>query len=265
MGRRLAVLAPLLAALALAACGEDSRDRAEGYVERSNDVLRDAADDFAAANQAYAAFRDGRIDGRLAVEQLGEARDDILFARGELAALDAPPEVGGLREALLTFFDANGRLATETADLAVYLPAAQDALEPLEPAGERLGDRLEGDARPQRQQRALSRYADALDRIVDDLDDLEPPPVLEPTHDTQVQRLDAAGQAARGLRGAIGDQDAAAIAQRLLRFRELGSNDEGDGLLESAAVRSYVMRIDGVEQARATLEDERRRLEESLG
>lgn len=246
-----------------AAC-DDAGDRVEGYIERSNEVLREASDDFAAANEAYAAFREGSIEGRQAVERLSEARDDIFFARSQLAEVDAPPEARGLRERLLAFFDANGRLAAETADLAVYLPAAQEALEPLDRAGERLGERLEGGASPERQQRALSLYADTLDRVVEDLEELDPPPVLEPTHETQVQRLQAASEAARGLRGAIGDQDAQAIARRLQRFRELGENEEGEELLESAAVRSYQMRLDGVEQARAALEDERARLQESL-
>lgn len=262
-GRVIVALALVGASLGLTACGDSARDRVEAYIERSNELLRESSGDLQAANQAYERFRAGKLPPGQAAARLGAAEQAIRATRADLAQVSAPPEARELRRRLLTFFDANALLAGEATALARYLPAARKAIAPLERTSRRLRTGLNEEVDAERQARALRRYRGGLDSILEDLRGLDPPPVLLPTHEAQVERLRDTRNAAAKLRRAIDDQDAEKIARLVLRFEDIGQRPADDALA-AAAVRSYGVRVDAVQRTLRELEDERRRLTDTL-
>jgi hypothetical protein len=266
--RRRALLLVLAAgAAALGGCGgsdDDAREQVDAYVESANRVQQRYAPEFERANRAYTSFVRGGLGDAQAERDLGAAQDALRAARADVAALEPPPEARTLHGRLLRFFDVNLDLARETTRMAVYRPAAEAALAPLDRVNRRLDERLAGaDAAPE-QARALARFERSLERMVAALRGLEPPSVLKPTHGDQIRRLAATRGLAERLRRALLDEDAPEVARLIKRFRANAAARGSRRKLAARAVRRYDERYKRLTEAYADVQREQARLDRAL-
>ncbi len=168
------------------------------------------------ANRAYADFAAGRLEGEAAAKRMARTRDDVQALRGALAALRPPGEARALHMKMLRVFDLELALATETAQLAAYVPAESAVLARLPAANRRLRQRLAAASRdPAAQARALGAFQVALDRTVGDLRSLRPPPVLRVGHGDRIHALARTAALSGRLRNALRDGDAVRAARLL--------------------------------------------------
>jgi hypothetical protein len=183
--------------------------------------------------------------------------------RTSLAAVPAPPAASTLRALLLRLFDVDAELAHETTMLAHYQPAATAILKPLTSINRRLRSDLRAGRAAPAQARALGRYATSLAAVGRRLRRLTPPPVLLPTHRAELKRLDSTASLGKRLRTAIVKKDAKTVARLLLRFRNVGTQNDAQGLA-ARAVRAYGRRYDFVGRVQSALQHERLRLDKAL-
>lgn len=254
----------LVAALVFGACGDGRRDRVERYIDQANVIQQRSEPAFRRANAAYTRFSQRQLASVGAVRDLARAERAIRATRARLATLTPPPEAQPLHRRLLRVFDANAAMAAETTQFARYLPGAEQAVAPLDAINTRLRRRLAGASAPAARDRALRRYQADLDRMTGRLRVLEPPPVLEPTHEAQLARLQSARDLARQLRQALGDQDSRRVARLLLRFRGLNRPGSRGETLAARAIRAYGRRYRELTAVAQDAQRERTRLERAL-
>lgn len=263
--RPLYLVALLSIATALTACGDDDRQSVDSYVKEVNSIQRRSAPAFKRAQEAYVAFSRNSTPPAGVQQRLDEAERSLRATRGELDRLEPPEEAAELQRRLLHVYDMTAGLAHETAQLGRYLPAADDALEPLPATGRRLQSGLRESAGPEGQQRTLSRYADSTESVLAHLRPLDPPPLLEGQHDALVGQLESARSLALRLKDAIDAGDAKRAARLLLHFRHL--NEGAGGGQERRATRAlaaYRDRYRAIGTAQTAVHRELGRLERSL-
>jgi hypothetical protein len=260
--RRLAVV--ILGSVGVAAgCGGDSRrDRVERYIEDANAIQQRSARDFSRANALYRDFSDGTLNPKSAPAQLERAEQQIWATRTRLVALKPPPDVRELHRRLLKLYAMNGHMAHETTQFARYVPRLRSALRPLTVTNRRLRDGLRTSGAAA-QSAALDEYVRDLERLLDRLRALRPPPILRAGHRAQVERLASTRSVAQRLRTAIVAQDAAAVSDLLDRLRRLAEAEEGDDP-GARSVRLYNERYRALSRAAQDVQRERVRVDRSL-
>jgi hypothetical protein len=263
MAARMATLLAVAAVALLAGCGDDERAAVERYIERANAIQESFAAQLRHANEAYAQFAKGKLDAKTADIQLTLAEAALRDERAQLARVEPPPSASRLHRRLLRVVEMNAEFAAESTDLARYLPAARKVLERVGRDGKSLSTELRAAETPERQSRALARYARAIDDGYDALYALDPPPVLEAMHRDQLLRLSASSGLARRLRAAAQARDSARVARLVLEFRKV-SRSAGRGRLTRGAIRKYNDRYGAVRKAVAAMHREQRRLEQRL-
>lgn len=254
----------LVAALVFGACGDGGRDRVERYIEEANRIQQRADPAFQRANEAYVRFSQRELAPAVATRDLARAERAIRATRARIAALTPPAEARLLHRRLLRVFDANAAMAAETTQLARYLPRAQQAVAPLEAISARLRRRLADASAPAAQGRALRRYESELGRLIGRLRALEPPPVLQPTHEAQLARLQSARDLAKQLRRALAAQDGRRVARLLLRFRKVDQAGRRAESVTARAIRAYGRRYRELTAVAQAAQRERTRLERAL-
>jgi hypothetical protein len=251
------VFAVVLAAVAMLVCGcggdTGSRDRVEAYLRDAAAVQTRSAPTFEAANRAYADFAAGRLEGEAAARRTATIRDDVGATRAALAKLRPPAEARTLHAKLLRVFDLQVALATETAQLAAYVPREQAALAPLPAANRRLRRNLSAAAgHPAGQARGLAAFKASLDRTLRDLRSLTPPPVLRIDHGDRIRALAHTAKLSGRLRAALRAGDAERTADLLDR---LDQPSDDRSALAGRAVRDYTRRT---RQVGVAMQDVRR-------
>jgi hypothetical protein len=210
-----------VAALMAAGCGgsPSPRELVGAYLADAGSVQTRWARAFETANRAYADFAAGRLKGDAAARQMAKVRDDVKALRDALAALTPPGEARALHAKMLRVFDLDLALASETAQLAAYLPAETATLARLPTANRRLSRRLAKASRdPAAQARALGAFKLTLDHTVRDLRTLEPPPVLRVGHGDRIRALARTAELSGRLRTALRAGDAVRAARLLDRL-----------------------------------------------
>jgi hypothetical protein len=262
--RRFALVAGAVAAAGLAGCGGDDRSGAvDAYIRQANTVQQTFAKDFKKANDTYLAYSKNEIKGDVAVTRLEEARDRIAEAEDRLAEIKPPDEAKGLHAKLLRVYDMNGDFAAETALLAEYLGAARALLTPLDQANRdlRRGLRKPG---AKAQTRALRIFIGGLEDVIAELEALEVPRVLTPTHADQLKRLRITRNLSAKLLRALVAQDSGGLARALSRFRDSNTREPNTDLARQA-IRQYDRRYKQLNEAYAEVQREQTRLEKDLG
>ena len=239
---------------------QDDRARVEGYVERANVVQRRAQPRIDAANATYEAWAKRTLKGAEAELALRQAELDLAGVEQELAALRPPEPARELHRRLLRTYELRIGLAAETRAMAGYVPRAERALAGLNRVRTRLRDRLR-DARTAPQQvAALTAYGARLAAVQARLERLEVPPVLTPTHRSQVARLRETRALATRLARAIARKDAARVAKLLRVFRQAGGPDPVGDRLAEGAIAAYQQRVARVGLATGAVQREQARL-----
>ena len=222
MRMRHAMVLVVGAALLGSGCGggqPSARDRVEAYLQKAGAVQNRWTGAFKKANTTYADFAAGRLHGDAATQRMAEVRDDVRALRDALAALKPPAEARPLHVKMLHVFDLDLAAATETAQLAAYVPAERTALGRLPAANRRLRHRLAkaaGDATSQA--RALAAFKASLDGTVRNLRMLTAPPVLRISHADRIHSLARTAKLSRSLGQALRAGDAARTTRLLDRL-----------------------------------------------
>src|SRR4051794_36116134 len=189
--RRWLALASLVALVATGCGGKgnEKRDQVTAFVDHVNSVQQDAAPSFDRANRTYLAFSKGTLAPSAAQKRLAAAERTMRRTRDDVAAVAAPQDAAELKRRVVALFDADAALAHEATLLATFVPAQQDASKSLPGLSKRLTRDLKPGPTPAAQERALSRYAHGLDRVIGRLQPLHPPPLLLQRHHDQIVHL----------------------------------------------------------------------------
>ena len=263
---QLAVAAVALGVLAAGCGGDDRRLSVERYVTDVNAVhgqLRQAL------NEASFAYREYTTDGADLAElrpRLVRAERSIRTLDARLATLEPPDEARRLHVAMRDLVGAEAALADELERLSVFLPQFEVAVEPLHEANARLERGLTGaDEDVEQQAKVLDVFRADTGEVLDDVEQLEPPPVMNPVHVTQVRTLERVRTTAASLATAL-RRDRSVAPPLVRRFAEaqLSSRSVAAQRAQIAAVRSYNRRAATIGTLTQAVQREFRRLDADL-
>jgi hypothetical protein len=242
--RRTAVLVALVAALA--GCGGDDDERREAYedyIEAANEAQAEFAPGFRRAQAALRTFASGRAGERTAT-RLRDAAAVVSGARASLALVEPPADARVLHRDLLKLLDLQASLARELSLAAEYVPQVEQALEAPQTAAATLRRALGNATDAPEQSVALRIYADELEEALNALDSLAPPPVLQPWHAAQADRVEASRKLALELADAIDAGSRAGVQEALDAFANAAGNPRAANRAQAEAVKVFNRRLD---------------------
>lgn len=259
-------MATLLSTVLVGACGggPDRREQVDQYLRDANRVQAGWSGSFKRANEAYLAFSRSELSGDEAVTALDAAEADIRAARVALGRLQPPDDAKPLHTKLLQLFDMNIDFADQTAQLAAYVPAAEQALVPLDRVNRGLQRDLRSADDAHAQARALQRFSGRLGAILRDLRAVHAPTVLRVSHGDQVRALSRTRSYSGQLRDALVDADAKRVARLLELFRERRTTSAARKRLARKAIAQYNRRYEQLNEAYIDVRREEGRLDRAF-
>lgn len=264
-GRPAVLLALIAGALLLASCGGTSeREKVERFIEDVNSVNARAAPALRRTNAAYQRFAAGELSAPEAAAATEQSERLIASVRADVEELDPPDAARRLKELVLRVFDADARVADQTALTARYLVDQRRALAGLRGLSRDLRAALrDTDAGPEGQARALARYARGLDRVLARVRRLRAPLIFEPEQRAEIGRLVGSRAIALRLRSAILRRDPDAVVRLLDRLEEVNKAGVRPGLSRAAA-RRYNELLRRISRVQGEVQQEAGRLERTL-
>jgi len=259
---RLALLA-LAAALAGCGGGDDRRETYEAYVRAANDAHARFAPGFEQAQEALSAFAAGERPVRTARE-LRKAVSTLRAARETLALTEPPEEARTLHARLLRLLDLQARLSLELSLASEYVPQAESVLRAPAASARTLRRALRGAERPEQQSAALRAYADGLGTSVGRFGSLAPPPVLQPWHEAQEQRLGAARALAEELAEAIDARERADVDRALEAYAASLPDARALNRAQRDAVKAFNRRLEEQHRLHAAIVREELRIADTF-
>jgi hypothetical protein len=211
-------------------------------------------------------FRDFQLSAEVAPDQvprLRQAARTLAVLRTRVERVEAPPEAATLRVRLLEFLRQQEAIANELLAVTLFVPKLGSAEKPLVAAGRRLRRGIEG-ASVEEQAVVVRRYAADLRAIARDLDELDPPALLAPSHDAYVKQLRAYAASSDALERGITAADQAAVDAAVRRMQAAAAAPPGTFRAQQAAIKAYNARVRRVSTLGAAVERERQRLEAEL-
>jgi hypothetical protein len=152
-------------------------------------------------------------------------------------------------------------LSRELIGVSTYVPRLAAAEKILTPAAANMRAALKKGGSAKQQAAALGVYVVELDRAADAVAAIKPPPLVRTSHAEQLQRLRRTASLTRRLGVALAANDRPAL-QRVLK--ELGRGSSSSAAAARTAIVSYNARVTKIRELAATVERERRRLNDSL-
>jgi len=253
-----------LLTLSAAGCGTSSRDAVNAYLKKVAAVQRQLAPRIKAADRAY--HRLGTA-AKSAEERraLARAEKTARELRRRLAAVDPPEEAERIHRLMLLLAGREVALSGEVLALARYLLRFQGVVVDAGRAGRRLQRvlRLKSAAEAAS---AFGRYASTLEVDLRRLKGLAPPPVMAPSHRSEVSVLARTVDLSRRLGAALERHDNAAAARLAGRLGAVSSFSarRRAAAAEAAAVRAYNDRLVGLSRLAARIHREQTRLDRNL-
>jgi hypothetical protein len=258
----------LLALLVVTGCGSSGtakrRDAVNNYLDRVDQVQRHYAPSFALANQAYRDFSKAKPSKRQ-IQRLRGAEISILAARSALQALTPPKDALKLHQELLHLYDLNAALGLEVITLQQFLPGVRQVLASLENVNKTYRRSLSGSKTASAQAAALESYGAAVDKVVDRLRKLGPPPALRPWQRSQARRLQDIVDTALLLAAALRAGDPNATPALIKRFRFLLAHQPNVSQAQHDAVKAYDNRLLRISRLQGEIAAEHQRLQNQLG
>jgi hypothetical protein len=289
-----AAVAALAVALLCAGCGgSKSHRRADvsAYVQRVNRIELVMRSELVDVEKAYRHFSTATL--QRSRPRLVRAENTLRTLDQRLENVDPPRDARRLHRLMLQLVSAEVGLSHEVVQLAVFLPAFDDALRPLGPASVQLGQALAHAKAPaprlvrgtkkqiaaarakyaaavrraeRAQADAIEQYANEIRVVQGNLSKLHPPPAVKPTFASErvtLARVRATGGAlAKALR--LGQSKRVATLD--LRYRAAAQS--GASLAaqraEIAAVKSYDRRVRAVASMALRVQRELVRLDRTL-
>ena len=264
---RRSIVLVLAAAFLVAGCGGSSRrEDVASYVERVNSIqisLRQPLGELAQANREFSLEIPALIRAR---PRLAKSEAAVRKLDGRLRELDPPPDARRLHELLLRLVASEVTLTHELWQTSIYLPELQVAIKPLSPAAKRLRNGLAGGKNGEVQAKALDAYGAAVGAVSTRIRSLEPPALLAPVQQAQLQTLARVGNAAAALATALRRKDAAAVQRLARRFQEASLSGDSISAQQAriAGIKGYNSRVKALRSLAASVQRERDRLQKTL-
>lgn len=241
-----------------------SRDDVAAYIEQVNESQRDFSIRFGSIDRTYRDFRLSPAAAEQQLPKLQEAARTMTRVRLRIERLETPDEAETLRARLLALFRQQEAVANELVGVARYLPRLREAEAPLAAAGRRLRIRLDRATSTTAQGKAVERYADELRALANTLDEVEAPPLLEPSRRAYVLQLRAHASTSEALQRGIRDNDQVAVDNAVRRMQQAAAGSSGTFRAQRAAIVAYNERVKRIRTLGIAVENERQRLEREL-
>lgn len=262
----------ILTALAIVAlaggCGGDDgrRDAVAAYIDDANAIQKELRVPLAAAARAYADLSRGDADLAEVRPRLARSRQTIRTLERRLVRVQPPPDAKRLHSLLLGLVEAQAEIAYELERLAGFLPRFQQHRTSLRLAERRLRTALDAARRADSSAAALGHYARDVGAVLRGLHALEPPAVIAPAYETQVDTLAKVRRGAAALAKAVRDGDTEVFPARLQRLADATRLTRSLAAQRShvAAVKLYNRRVSRLSSLAAAVNRERARLQRTL-
>jgi hypothetical protein len=260
--------AVLAAALLAAGCGGDEREDVESYIREVNTLQQELLVPLTEASAAYRSFSTSEKELTKLRPKLIEAEASVRRLDRRVAQLRPPDDARRLHERLRELTGAQVALADELERTSAYMPAYLATLRPLDAAEKALRTELRAARNARAQAQAIRRFEAAVDEVLRQLRGLDVPRLANAEQGTQTRTLEKLAASAGDLARALERGDRQAEVLRLVqRFANapLSGRSASAQRARIAAVRAYNARVDRVSEAARAVEQERLRLEQSLG
>jgi hypothetical protein len=240
------------------------RDDVSAYIEEVNETQRDFSVRYGSIDRTFREFRLSPAAAEKQLPKLEEAARTMRQIRLRVAAIDAPDDAASLRARLLAFLRQQEAVANELVDVARYMPKLRTAEAPLAAASRRLRAQLRTAGSVDAQGVAVQRYAVELRRIADRLDEVDAPPLLEPSRNAYAKQLRAYASSSEALQRAITANDQEAVNRAIRRMGLAAEAPPGTFRAQQDAIKAYNERVKRINALGIALERERLRLEREL-
>jgi hypothetical protein len=262
---RVAVVAGIaLLSVLGAGCGNGKRDAVNAYLKQVAAVQSELAPRLKAANLAYRRFGKASksAEERRALERAGTTVREL---HRRLAAIDPPEAAERIHRLMLQLADREVALSREAVALTRYLPQFQAVVLDAARAGSRLQRVLRSKSAAEAAP-AFGRYASTLELDLRRLGASKPPPVMAPSHRSELNALNRTAYLSRRLRIALGRRDNAAARRFVDRLAGVSSYParRRAAAAETAAIRAYNDRVVDLTRLAARIQRERIRLDRNL-
>lgn len=268
---RLGLAAAAICCLAAACGGGKStarRDAVASYILRVDAIEQRLAKPLLDVSKANRDFAGAKAASPASRRELVQAEATIGRLGRRLRALNPPPDAAHLHALLLAFVAREEQIASEVADLAVFIPAFDAALKPILPAGAALRQVLaRTKATAAEKAAALDGYNAALEPVIAKLEGLRPPPASRPVWSEQIATLKGVRAAVGALAAGLRANRAAAIPALLHRLSEaaVANRSVAAQKAQIAAVKAYDAKVKSLNALGSRISDEEARLQKQLG
>jgi hypothetical protein len=238
-----------------------SRDDVSEYIERVNEAQGSFAVRYGAVDRVYREFQ---LSPTAATEQLPALRSaarTLTALRARIERVEAPDEAKTLRLRLIRFFRQQEAIAHELVAVAIYLPKLGKAERPLVDVNRRLRAGLAQSSSLDAQADAVGAYAVRLRRVARDLEAIEAPKLLVPSHNAYIAQLESYAAASQSLQQGVRANDQAAVDAAVERLRVASVAPPGSARAQRAAIIAFNSRVSRIRTLALAVERERRRLD----
>src|SRR5260221_1238426 len=263
--RSLWILAVLIAAVVTGVSlypRHSARSDVASYIKRVNTTGAAFAAQYKDVSAAYRTLSLAPRDPAAQLVRLRAAAGQLTVLRRELERVPAPPAARTLRRRLIAFYREQEQVAHELPAILAYFPAVAAAEQPVRPAANRMKAALAGARTPKAQAALLKTYAGIVTFAAASVETVAAPPLLAPARAAEAARL-------RKTAGSIENAVAGLLAHDQSRLKRavaaLGVTNDAAGRANRAAILAYDQHIVEIRRLGARVEQERRRLETSLG
>ena len=240
------------------------RDDVSAYIEEVNQTQRDFSVRYGSIDRTFREFQLSPDAAEKQLPKLEEAAQTMRQIRLQVEQVDAPDDAATLRVRLLAFLRQQEAVANELVDVARYMPKLRIAEAPLAAASRRLRAQLRAAESVDAQGVAVQRYAVELRRIASRLDEVDAPPLLEPSRRAYATQLRAYASSSEALQRGIQANDQAAVDRAVRRMGLAAEAPPGTFRAQRAAIIAYNERVKKINTLGIALERERQRLEREL-
>jgi hypothetical protein len=231
------------------------------YITRINNLSVTFASDYRSIENAYRTFALAPKKPQAQETRLKAASAQLTVLRKRMQEIPAPPKAQVLKQRLIAFFRQQEAISRELIGVSTYVPRLAAAEQVLAPAGSRMRAALKKGGTAKQQAAALGVYVAALDGAANAVDAIKPPPLFRTSHSAQVQRLRRTATLTRHLVAALVANNKPALKQAV---KALGAGGSSSAAAARTAILSYNARVAKIRELAATVEQERRRLNDSL-
>jgi hypothetical protein len=231
------------------------------YITRVNTVSLTFAQDYRSIETAYRTFALSPTKPAVQERRLKAAAAELTVLRKRMQRIPAPPKAQILKKRLIAFFRQQEAVSRELIGVSTYVPRLATAEKILTPAGVSMRAALQKGGSAKQQAMALGVYVAALERTADAVAAIKPPPLFRSSHAEQVQRLRRTASLTQRLSVALAANDKPALQRAV---KDLGAGNAPSTAAARTAILSYNARVTKIKELAASVERERRRLNDSL-